>query len=99
MIYNPYAQTLTEDLIEHEKVHMRQQGNDPALWWKRYLDDNEFRLSQELEAYQVQYAWIKEHFNRETRRRFLKTIAKDLSSVIYGHIITQEKAEERIRQL
>lgn len=60
-IYNPAHLDLAPDLIHHEEVHQKQQGNDPAGWWLRYLSDTAFRLSQELEAYGEQYAFAKKH--------------------------------------
>lgn len=48
---------LTPDIIVHEMKHMKQQVNvgGPENWWKKYFEDEEFRLSQEIEAYQAQY--------------------------------------------
>lgn len=43
-------------VIEHEKVHFRQQNEYPgglAIWWDRYLTDTDFRADQEAEAYMV----------------------------------------------
>lgn len=44
------------DIIIHETVHFLQQDREGGAdkWWDRYLDDEEFRYRQELEAYAVQ---------------------------------------------
>lgn len=83
-------------LIEHEEMHVTQQGEDPAAWWDRYLADPEFRLQQELEAYRAQYQFIAEHHDRKTRRYALRHIAKDLASSMYGNVVTAAEAEALI---
>jgi len=53
---------MSEDLIAHEQTHIRQQAEMGAdVWWKRYLEDDQFRYEQELEAYQNQYKWLVAH--------------------------------------
>lgn len=63
-IYNPSGKELSPDLIHHEEVHAKQQGNKPIEWWSRYLSDPAFRLQQELEAYGEQYLFAKENIDR-----------------------------------
>lgn len=86
--------TLSPDVIAHEEVHLRQQakiGKD--VWWRRYLDDADFRLSQEKEAYIAQSKWYKKNVkDRELRFQCIDFIARDLSSSMYGNIITKEEA-------
>ncbi len=97
-IYNPYGFDIPEHLFVHESVHAQQQSN-PSEWWARYLKDSEFRLSQELEAYRKQYQYAARTIkNREVLFRFLHTIAKDLSSEMYGYIINYEDAIKQIKQ-
>lgn len=98
-IYHPYSskKAITTDLVIHEKTHEKQQGNDPIGWWKRYFDDPDFRLSQELEAYRNQYKfYIKSHYNFFDRNRFLNHIASVLSGENYGGVVNFEKAKELI---
>ena len=87
-IYTPgFKYRLPFDLIEHEKVHMWQQGDDPEKWWDRYLVDPEFRYFQELEAYRNQYrVFKKKYLDPEYRNRFLIVLARELSSSLYGGI-------------
>lgn len=83
-------------LEAHEIVHSRQQTN-PEEWWNRYFEDVNFRLSQELEAYQEQYKWIKRHVkDRNSCARWLNKFASDLSSPMYGGIITYSEALKAI---
>ena len=97
VIYNPYKLEIADHLKIHELVHSGQQGNNPEKWWERYLKDSEFRLNQELEAYQRQYdfakQWIKD---RNVLARFLYQIANDLSS-LYKVNISLGEAQKQIK--
>ena len=93
-IFNPYKCIMPKDLIVHEKVHIKQQGDRPDLWWNMYMKDQEFRLKQELEAYQTQFKFYKSV--NKGWMSFLKRIAFDLSSPMYGNIINYAKAFELI---
>lgn len=81
---------LPDFLIEHEETHLRQQ-NDIGLdnWVYKYINDNEFRLEMEVEAYRAQLKFIKD-INRRNRMKFI--CAKDLSSSLYGNIIGLNEA-------
>lgn len=97
-IYFPRGGSLEQDLMEHEETHIRQQAEagGPQLWWDRYLKDPQFRMEQELEAYQVQFK-AAAIYNRGQRRVLLNKIASDLSSAMYGKIITKAEALEAIQ--
>jgi hypothetical protein len=80
---------LPDCLIVHEKVHLRQQeemGVDK--WVERYLDDVEFRLQMEVEAYREQ---LKSIHNNSKKRMWKKKSARDLSSPIYGSIVSYDE--------
>lgn len=97
-IYNPSGIELREDVIKHEKFHMRQQGDDPEGWWSRYLDDQYFRIEQEAEAYARQYDFICKNLkDRNFRARVLVQMADSLSSPIYGSVITEQSAMSIIK--
>lgn len=84
-------------LKTHERTHEKQQGNDPAGWWAKYLVDKDFRLSQEVEAYRRQYRYfISTNHNIKEQVVFLDRIADDLSSEIYGNMVTKEEAKKLI---
>jgi len=78
----------------HEGVHVLQQreyGKDP--WWDRYLEDIDFRLQQEKEAYLVESEWAHKNIkDRNERVRFIIRNARTLSSSMYGNIISYSEA-------
>lgn len=99
--YAPYIYwmgdgVLTPDLMKHEEKHLEQQKkNGPAAWWKEYLADPEFRLIQEVEAYQAQYKAAR-RLNRAQRRILLNKISSDLASPMYGRILSKSDAKRLI---
>lgn len=98
-IYNPSGGDIDTYLETHEATHMRQQGDNPFIWWKTYLINKKFRLDQEVEAYQNQYLHFcsnKKDYGRQ--QEFLDRLAKDLSSSMYGNITTFYQAKEKICQ-
>ena len=99
-IYNPNKLKLEPHIIVHEKVHSEQQrriGID--YWWMRYLDDKNFRLENELEAYAIQYKYVKDLFKDAIAKLFLTDISEVLASETYGNILTIHQAETKIRKL
>ncbi len=91
-IYAPNGVPIPDHLLAHEEVHAFQQAN-PDEWWEKYLTDVNFRLEQETEAYQMQYrAFCKHHKDKNARFRFLHSVTTDLSSKIYGSIISYNAA-------
>ena len=96
-IYNPHKAEITPDQIIHESVHIKQQG-DPEEWWNRYLTDDAFRFSQELEAYAVQYGFVKKNTDKKTTKNCLNILADLLSSPMYGGLCTAKQAKEKIKQ-
>jgi len=98
-IYNPSGAVLPEYLIIHEEVHMTQQGDHPDTWWARYLDDQHFRIEQELEAYAKQYVFICRFVkDRNQRAKILLQLACSLSGPIYGKVVSQQWAYEEIKK-
>lgn len=85
---------LPEEKIVHENTHIRQQlraGVD--IWWDMYCNDEKFRLSQELEAYTNEVAFIKSKIKDKNKRfKLIHQICLDISSSIYGNIISYEEA-------
>lgn len=98
-IYAPFINfALPDDLIFHEETHMKRQGEEPAVWWRKYLNDSKFRFVEELTAYRVQYQFYLRHNNRNETYFFLNQIARDLSSEIYGNIVDYDTAHQLIKQ-
>jgi hypothetical protein len=56
-IFNPAGVTIPQELIAHEAVHGKRQG-DVVGWWRRYLVDPEFRLAEELPAHVAEFKSI-----------------------------------------
>jgi len=87
-LYNPADVPIDEFLYAHEQTHQKQHAayeGGPAAWWARYLEDREFRVEQEMEAYRVQYkAFAKQCKDRERCFRFRMQLANDLASPMYG---------------
>jgi hypothetical protein len=99
IIFNPSGKDIPEDIIVHEEVHMKQQGDNPDYWWSRFIDDQYFRIEQEVEAYAVQYRFIcKKHKDRNQRHRILMHFAQVLSSPIYGNVIGTMSAYQMIKK-
>ena len=97
-IYNPSGNTLTKELLAHERVHCQQQGRDIQGWWDKYLINLDFRFKQELKAHQVEYAVNKQiEIDRNRRRIYLREISKRLSSPLYGNMVTFDKAKKLIK--
>jgi hypothetical protein len=101
-IYNPYDLTLPEYLIEHEKVHFKQQGGteeSTRVWWDKFLSDSQFRISQELEAYAHQYKKmciaIKD---RNKQAVILHDLARSASGPLYNNMIGHSEAMKIIKE-
>lgn len=87
-IYTNYK--LTSDLLIHENVHLKQQeeiGLD--AWVEGFLNDPEFRLKVELEAYKAQ---INSILDSAKRSKLRLQCAENLSSELYGSIISLSEA-------
>lgn len=101
IIYNPYRVNLTPDILEHEAVHYEQQQREPSieLWYVKYINDEAFRLAQEVEAYQRQYAYVSKRVkDREIVSWFLGKLAESLSSPLYGALCTASDARQMIKK-
>lgn len=93
--------TISEQKIAHELTHVTQQkiiGTE--TWWQRYFNDVDFRLSQELEAYENEVRWVRSNIiNRRLQQQTLEEIVFDLSGSMYGNIITREEAKKLLKIL
>ena len=98
-VYNPTFSDIPDHQIAHEQVHVRQQQNKPDEWWELYLNDVDFRLSQEIEAYKAQYQYVKRFIkDRNLLNKYALTFAGYLSDEIYGNLITTLEALNLIKQ-
>jgi len=98
-IYNPSGHELPDHVIEHEKVHIKQQGDKPELWWGKFLRDQEFRIDQEARAYAKQYVFLCDRFgDRNKRAKILYDFAAVLSGKLYGECIGHFEAMQEIKK-
>lgn len=98
-LYNPSGNEIQVNLKIHEEVHMIRQNPDPDEWWDKYLKDPVFRLEEEILAYQKQYKYAKMMIkDRNELFKFLNRLANDLSSPMYGSIISKTEALKKIRE-
>jgi len=98
-IYSPAGTELPKHLIVHEGIHSKQQlAMGVEAWWKCYLEIDGFRLDQELEAYANQFKeYCKNHKRQIIIYKFLSYLAEDLSSALYGNIISYKEAYKQIK--
>ena len=96
-LYSPENDNIPDHLWAHEETHEKQQGDDPEVWWDKYIKDPGFRLDQELKAYRNQLNFARKKYTRKQRIELLNSIAKDLSSEIYGYLIDYKQARKMIR--
>lgn len=101
-IYNPDDVRLSDDLIVHESVHIKQQGGTiegAELWWSKYMRDENFRLEQEIEAYAHQYNFIcRKMQDKRNRFKLLKRMAEILSGPSYGSCVSLSGALLKIKE-
>lgn len=92
---------LSDDLLRHEYTHLhRQQEIGYKKWWKQYFEDQNFRLKEELIAYQNQYKWVLDNVtNIDAIHYYLVRMAEDLSGSMYGEIVDMPTAMKLIRQI
>lgn len=96
------AVEIPRDLMVHELTHVRQQRafeGGYEEWWNRYLEDEKFRYSQELEAYRNQWKWIETNVkDRNKAFRLFMQIAQLLSGEMYGKMVTLSEAKEALKE-
>jgi len=86
---------LPKHLIIHEETHHKQQdkyGLD--TWVTYYLTDADFRLKMEVEAYKEQ---LKSINDREERFHLRMECIKNLTSSLYGNIVSPEEARRLLK--
>ena len=89
---------LRDDKLVHEKTHIKQQKDyGVEKWWERYYIDKEFRLSQEMEAYKNEIEWVKKNITDRNKRHLMtRQIFTDISSPMYGFMITRQDAQNKL---
>jgi hypothetical protein len=94
-IYNPSGVAIPPELMAHEGLHASRQKGDPESWWRRYIAEPSFRLTEELLAHTTEYHFVLATYgnNRSVRRRALAVIAGRLASPLYGSLISLRDAK------
>lgn len=110
-LYSPRDQNVPAKIIAHEKVHMDQQlryitetdrinmakyAAGPRAWWERYIDDPEFRLSQEYASYGTQVAYVRQAKGSAAAQTEVNLAAEVLASPIYGDCVSVATAKMEI---
>jgi len=87
-----------KDLLAHELVHVRQQTEmGYRKWWRKYFKDVNFRYEQELEAYRIQYNWIRLNVkDKNLQNKYLMFFARSLSGKLYGNLKTFQETFKEI---
>lgn len=86
---------LPNHLIVHERTHHEQQTRyGLEEWLRQYLHDDKFRLRMELEAYIHQLVVVSD---RNHKLRLRQECARNLSSELYGNIISYEDAFNKLK--
>lgn len=97
-IYNPGGFQIPPWLIAHEEVHQEQQQGAPAMWWDKYLVDEQFRFDMEFDAHLVEYkTYCKYNADRNKRARYRQTVARKLAAPLYGSLISVNDALRRLK--
>src|SRR3990167_3163232 len=96
-VYSLTKKEIPPDILEHEKVHSRQQGSNPDWYISQWLTDTDFRKDSEVEAYAVQLNFIRENMGAKAAKEALDELADNLASDMYKLGITKSQAETLIR--
>lgn len=91
-IFNPDNVRLDAGLIAHEAVHGQRQGTEEMHvkdWWRRYIDDRQFRLDEEIPAHIAEMKrMVAADPSRNNRRSTISRLATRLSSPLYGRLLS-----------
>lgn len=94
------AKELRQDIIEHEKVHMKQQTRwlfIAFIMVTIYFISKRFRLKMEVPAYRAQYQYLITHTDDPEKKALaLFNMANQLSSPIYGSMVSLQEAKRLI---
>lgn len=98
ILYAPMGGDLDHPTIIHEQTHFLQQGNDPKAWWDLYINNQDFRIEQESEAYSNQFQTFKKIIkDRNKQAEYLHKLATQFSSDLYGNVLEYSEALKLIK--
>lgn len=102
--------SIREDLIVHEAVHLEQQKHSYlyAIWWYiKYFVSTRFRLEKEVEAYGQQIIFLINGINRKGRRsinidntvdKMINEVAVLMSGGMYGNVGSKEEIFKKVKE-
>lgn len=83
-IYNPSGAPLTPWLLAHELTHILNQAGDPDAWWRKYIEDVEYRYNEELLAHRAEMRTrLQGVRDRNARIKLVMETAARLSNPLY----------------
>lgn len=101
-IFVPSGNQLPPELLAHEQVHGYRQTESAGgidKWWRKYLEDEVFRQTEELVAHAVEYrAYCTTSQDRNDRSRYLSQMARRLASPLYRLGMTEREATGMIKK-
>jgi hypothetical protein len=85
-IWNPSGIVVPPALIAHEEVHLKRQEalGDPCYWWTSYIEDSEFRYTEELHAHVAEFK-AQRYNDRNASARLLTATALRLVAPLYNY--------------
>ncbi len=88
---------LRPDLIVHETTHFKQQEavGGPEKWWEIYFVDAQQRFEWELEAYRIQWQFIKANYKVGQQQQLMNDIGRFLVKM-YNLPITEKEARRLV---
>lgn len=95
-IYNPSAAHVPNWLVAHELVHGIRQGANPEAWWRKYIEDVEYRYAEELAAHKVELGIrLQQTRDRNLRAKLVMETAARLSNPLYksGRALAQARKD------
>ncbi len=95
IIYAPQTSDISVPLLRHEEAHGKRQLQFEKIsgWWTRYINDPDFRLSEELIGHIAEYrALLARGSGRSIRRTALSFVAGKFASPLYRYDLSKEKA-------
>ena len=92
LIFNPDDVRIPPEILIHEGVHSKRQGDAPGKWWDRYIANDYFRLWEEVPAHQAEFRFL------NARGRNTDHVAERLASPLYGSMVSVAEAAQMIRR-
>lgn len=85
-IYNPLGIHVPNYLAAHEFTHIMQQRGEPEAWWRKYIEDEEYRYAEELAAHRTELSiLLAEVKDRNTRAKLVMQTAARLTAPLYRY--------------